>query len=264
MNARILPPTLTSYDLLKTFAVVTMIIDHIGACFYPDDLWWRVVGRLSVPVWLFLVGFAKSRDMSAPLWIGTAIIFATNAMVGQAVLPLCILATILASRLAIDPVMRAVAQKPSALYPLAALMFVLTIPLAAVVDYGASVFLFVMLGYMVRNQDSLPFNKSQIFTFAIVAGLLHAAMQVVVFFGFDGTQKLIAAAGIMGVAMGLTRFAAKIYDGADHKVPSVLQGVLRFCGRRSLEIYVAHLVVFKVAALLMGVEGYGLFNFHIY
>jgi peptidoglycan/LPS O-acetylase OafA/YrhL len=202
--------------------------------------------------------------MSAPLWIGTAIIFATNAVVGQPVLPLCILATILASRLAIDPVMRAVARKPSALYPLAALMFVLTIPLAAAVDYGASVFLFVMLGYMVRNQDSLPFNKSQIFTFAVVAALLHGAMQVVVFFGFDGVQKIVAETAIMAVALALTRFSPRTYDDATLKMPAAVQGCVRFCGRRSLEIYVVHFALFKIAALRLGVEGYSLFNFHMY
>ena len=41
---RKLPQELTSYDLLKTLAVVTMIIDHIGLYFFPDDVGWRIVG----------------------------------------------------------------------------------------------------------------------------------------------------------------------------------------------------------------------------
>ncbi len=47
---KILPRDLTSYDLLKTLAVILMIIDHVGHHFFPDEMWFRVVGRLCVPI----------------------------------------------------------------------------------------------------------------------------------------------------------------------------------------------------------------------
>ena len=45
---KVLPRELTSYDFLKTFAVVFMVIDHAGFFFFPDNDWMRVAGRLSV------------------------------------------------------------------------------------------------------------------------------------------------------------------------------------------------------------------------
>ena len=51
-----LPKNITSYDLFKTLALVLMIADHIGFYFYPNELWLRAFGRLSAPMWLFLIG----------------------------------------------------------------------------------------------------------------------------------------------------------------------------------------------------------------
>ena len=65
-----LPRDLTSYDFLKAVAVLLMVIDHVGFYFYPDQQWFRVFGRLCVPIWFFLIGYARSRDLSLYLWGG--------------------------------------------------------------------------------------------------------------------------------------------------------------------------------------------------
>ncbi len=53
----------TNYHL-KLLAAATMVIDHIGVVFYPDQVWFRVVGRLSFPlfVWLLVQGEAHSQN----------------------------------------------------------------------------------------------------------------------------------------------------------------------------------------------------------
>ena len=55
---------LTSYHL-KLVAAVTMVIDHVGVVFYPEDNWFRIVGRISFPlfVWLLVQGEAHTRDI---------------------------------------------------------------------------------------------------------------------------------------------------------------------------------------------------------
>ena len=40
---------------LKLIALVTMIIDHVGAIFFPQFIWLRYIGRLSMPIYAFLV-----------------------------------------------------------------------------------------------------------------------------------------------------------------------------------------------------------------
>lgn len=40
---------------LKVIAILAMTIDHIGAFLYPEDLWFRIVGRLTIPIIAFLI-----------------------------------------------------------------------------------------------------------------------------------------------------------------------------------------------------------------
>lgn len=58
------PMGLTNYHL-KLIAAITMLIDHIGVVFYPDVAWLRVIGRVSFPlfIWLLVQGEAHTRDI---------------------------------------------------------------------------------------------------------------------------------------------------------------------------------------------------------
>ena len=54
-----------SQEGLKVLACVTMLLDHVGAVFYPGCLWLRAVGRLAFPLYCFLLveGAAHTRNM---------------------------------------------------------------------------------------------------------------------------------------------------------------------------------------------------------
>lgn len=55
------------YDYLKVFAIITMIIDHIGYFLYPEIMWLRVIGRLAFPIFFFLIGRNGSSRISYEL-----------------------------------------------------------------------------------------------------------------------------------------------------------------------------------------------------
>jgi len=57
-------PGLTSYHL-KLIAALTMLVDHIGVLFYSDADWLRAIGRISFPlfVWLLVQGEAHTKDV---------------------------------------------------------------------------------------------------------------------------------------------------------------------------------------------------------
>ena len=257
------PAILTSHDLLKTFAVIIMVIDHIGYYFYPEDMWWRAVGRIGFPIWFYLIGHASNRDFSPRLVGGALILMAMDIVTGMPVFPLNALVTIMILRLVLDRVMVPVARDFRMVWPMTALFALLFLPTNAIVEYGTLALMFAMLGYMVKNQETLGFRKEGVQNFMLVISLLFVVLQCFVF-GFDAAQMIFMAAGTMGVCLVLLYFKAREFPVLDTKIPFYIKWFARFCGRRTLEIYVAHLVLFKIAALAMGRDGMGLFSFKFF
>ena len=44
-----------SSSTLKIIAAVTMVIDHIGLVFLPEQIFWRIIGRISFPLFALLL-----------------------------------------------------------------------------------------------------------------------------------------------------------------------------------------------------------------
>ena len=51
---------------LKILALVTMIIDHVGAVFFPEWIWLRYIGRLAMPIYTFLLvqGYVYTKNFT--------------------------------------------------------------------------------------------------------------------------------------------------------------------------------------------------------
>ena len=51
-------------NALKFLAAIFMLFDHIGLLFFPTQIWWRIVGRLSMPLFAFAIaeGCRYTRD----------------------------------------------------------------------------------------------------------------------------------------------------------------------------------------------------------
>lgn len=50
--------------MIKVIAYITMLIDHIGLCFFPQCLWLRAIGRVSMPIFSYgiAVGYHHTRQ----------------------------------------------------------------------------------------------------------------------------------------------------------------------------------------------------------
>ncbi len=243
-----LPKELTSYDFLKTFAVVFMIIDHIGWYFFPEDNWWRVVGRLCVPVWFFLIGYANSRDLSPRLWMGAFILFCGDLIAGQYFFPLNILATMIIVRLFIDQIMERSLHTTNTFWAINTLLFLLILPSGMLFEYGTQGFILAILGYLMRRRHELPEQKDLINTYFAFAMGSFVAMQFILF-NLTEPQLITLIAGLLLVMGSLYVFKAANYPKLTKKLPRPLIWVFQFGGRRTLEIYVAHLLLFKALGM---------------
>ncbi len=56
-------------DTLKLVAILTMLIDHIGYLLFPDQIVWRMIGRLSFPIFAFLVARGARLTRSQPRYL---------------------------------------------------------------------------------------------------------------------------------------------------------------------------------------------------
>ncbi len=50
--------------MIKLIAMATMLIDHIGAVFFPNVIWLRIIGRISFPLfaWGIAMGYIRTRN----------------------------------------------------------------------------------------------------------------------------------------------------------------------------------------------------------
>lgn len=254
MDRKALPSDLTSYDFVKFAALALMVVDHVGAFIYMDEQWLRVVGRLSAPIWLFLVGYARSRDFSDRMWIAAAILAGFSYFTGG-LLPFSILCTMLLARILIDPLMNFIRQNPSTLYPISVMLFFGTLFTSGLFEYGTCAMLVVMVGYMTRNRESLPFTHDQFLQYtAIVAGG-YFLVQAYYFFVFDFYQQIFAGIGLLMVFLGMTAFQPRVYPELTKKMPRPLVWLVQVGGRYSLEFYVAHLILLRAVMTYNSLSG---------
>lgn len=47
--------------MIEWVALLTMLIDHVGYTFFPDEEIWRIIGRVAFPLYAFLMAFGIER-----------------------------------------------------------------------------------------------------------------------------------------------------------------------------------------------------------
>lgn len=243
-----LSPTLTSYDFIKCATVMFMFIDHVGAFFLTDESWWRVFGRLGFPVWFFLAGYSRGREVSQTLWVGAALLISGNMVLGQYILPMNALVTYIAIRLTIAYIAkRAFSNVEMLIYGFVGLVF-LSIPTNFMFEYGTLAFLLAMVGYAVRNKDDLGVGNITRIIFCGVAVLTVATLQSFLF-GFDKIQSIVCIFEICVVGVLLMFFRPAEFPSVTKFLPGPVAAIIRFGGRYTLEIYVFHLLAIKIFLL---------------
>ena len=81
MEIRVANKGLTG-NQLKLIAVITMTIDHIGLAFFPQQMLFRVIGRLAFPIYAYMIAEGCVYTRSMGRYLGT---LAAAAAVCQAV-----------------------------------------------------------------------------------------------------------------------------------------------------------------------------------
>jgi len=238
-----LPKELTSYDLLKSLAVITMGIDHVGLYLFSEQHEFRIIGRMSMPIWLFLVGYANTRDFSPAFLIGGVVLVMMNIISGQGLFVLNILFTIILVRFLIDRIMYCFFKNTESMFFITGAIILLIIVTDIFFDYGTHAFLFAMFGYLVRHKDRLVLSNNFILIFMGLITIIHCLYQQFAF-DFSAYESLWASSGVLLVCLMMRRFKSLVYKGSN-KVPGFVSGAMKVMGRYSLEFYVIHILLLQ-------------------
>jgi hypothetical protein len=253
LSAKIFPPRpdlpadITTLDILKSAAVVLMIIDHVGWLLFPQFEMLRVLGRLCVPLWFFLIGYARSRDIPARWMVGGIILLASSLVVGLPALPLSVLFTMALIRLCLDPFWR-LAERHGVYFWWFILLFVFFGYVTnLVVEYGTLGFALACCGYAIRHRQEVDDAFGQTMHRTVPEVLMMAVLLAFGFietlsFGFSIMGVMVLTAGLLGEYFILQNFEAKTLPGTAGKPHAPL---LQFMGRYTLEIYVIHILILK-------------------
>ena len=257
---------LTSYDLLKSLALLGMIVDHLGFYLFPDQPWIQAVARIVGPTWFFLFGYSRSRALSWQLLAATSVLAVVSFVVGIGIFPLSALMSLIVVRITIDPLARRMLRGWPAFCGYAALLVLLVLPSAALFEYGTLVLLAGMLGYIVRHdavvQTARRRNTTLIAMWFITVAAVTGAEEIVL--RFSPLPFIVMAAG-QGVTFALLcRFRPASYPDLTRRLSKPVAAALRFCGRHTLEIYVAHLLLFKVLACILEPGRFPFLRFQVF
>ncbi len=243
-------------DLWKALALILITLDHYGLFLDPEQDWWRVFGRASLPVWFFFVGFARSRNVPWTwLFIGVGLtaldLWYEDFDVAET--PLNIVLGFALIRLALPWIEERVWPYRGRLLAFLALLVAL-LPIAGHgVEYGTEGWLLALVGLAHRRWLERPDREALLrrIGLAALAGGAFCAVEIDDF-AFDPPQAIalvILVAAVSAMLVGFRR------DVSSWQPPAPVAAILRLGGRHSLMLYAGQIVLFTLAAVALGDDG---------
>jgi TraX protein len=158
------------YDLLKVVAIAAMIIDHVNDYEGLHSKLLTAVGRIAMPLFLFLVGYNRSTRIRGSLWLALVCIAPLQWELRSTPLPLNILFSVVASRLFFRWGPRFGFMESPQLQVVLSLAVVLSGPMSLVWEYGTIGMLWALYGRLRRER-----HRSTGLTGAVASVLLVLA-----------------------------------------------------------------------------------------
>jgi peptidoglycan/LPS O-acetylase OafA/YrhL len=258
-----LPPTATSrsvttIDLWKTAALLLILIDHLGFFIWMDQPWMMAVGRAALPIFFFLIGFARTRAVPWSWWAAGLVLTALDGwrLMGDGWPTLNIMFNFALIRLTLPLIERHVLGVWWRVAMFAALLAALMNVTGQWLEYGTEGWLLALVGLAHRRAreagPDTPRNPAWLTRRALgaFATLAFIAMQIMDY-EFAVLETWIMAACVIAVSGLLLMFRNQTVSFSP---PSPIAAALRFFGRRSLEIYMAQVAGLMALGMALGID----------
>ena len=185
-------------------------------------------------------------------WIGGLLLTLGNIIVGLPILPLNALFTIIAIRWTVDSIAPLVRKQELLFWAVAAGLVVLFTPTDHLAEYGSLGLIFGIFGWLVRNVATVENGARKKVQYAIFAFLAFIGVQQwgPMGFGFSVPQFCVMTFCTAITCVALFYFRSVTYPGFA-KAGRPVVWLTKFMGRNTLEIYVVHLLLFKLVILCL-------------
>ncbi len=227
-----------SQDILKALALLTMILDHLGLYFFPDESWLRSVGRNSHIIWLFFVGYNFKENTKL---LGTVLYCAVFVLIIRdlyhlKLLPLNILFTIIICRMALKLYLKN-AVKDNVLnelrWNILVIICISLTPLANLAfEYGTVGFLIAIYGYNLKHKVGNLLSQSILLSIIITIGNINVLKST-----YDECILRL-------IVINLTMYILYKFKPITFNIHGIMKYIINISARYSLYLYCMHLLVF--------------------
>lgn len=223
-------------DLLKILALVTMVIDHLGFFFFPEQEWMRIIGRFTMPVFCFFAGYNFKKPHGLILLYG-ALLYMITTLVFYSFITTNILIPIFLGQVYLW-FTKASFKNFYTNYCHVIFLALLWPFTKDYLDYGTLTIALMALGYSVQKDP----NQMKIMAFiAVVLSLFHT------FAVFDPVYNFTIGYKIAVVAVAIIEYM--LFIAVDPATPVAWD--IKPISRNMLFIYFAHLAVFQIIFFAM-------------
>jgi len=228
----------TTYDLLKTVLLLLMIIDHLGYFFAPEWPTFRAIGRACAPAWFFLAGYSARRTrMDYMLWLGAAVMVTWQTFYMKETFPLNILMALGFVKY-FAPRLDNIYKSPFLIIIVFVLMAALNLATYNILEYGTLSMMVGLWGYWLANDKEGEY--APLINGWGTAAIFYFIIHQWIYFDFDALNGILMSWGVLLMYFTLKRFTVKPINGGN------ATGLLHFCGRQTLLIYIVHFLIFAV------------------
>lgn len=235
-------PESSNHDLLKAIALMIMIIDHIGFFFFPKISLLRAIGRITVPIWFFLIGYNfKNINNSIKLLILAALFLQIiSIIISKNISILNVLWTMVICKYILYYYQNIIYKVD---WFFVTLISIIIYPITSLIfEYGSLAIIISIWGYNCR------FNTESKIIGAITIAFLYCYIEIKEF-KFDILESAICI-----IFANIIIYILYNYQFTILKIRKFFKYFINIGSRYSLFLYVSHIILFNLLKLKIAIS----------
>ncbi|MDR2760578.1 MAG: conjugal transfer protein TraX [Rickettsiales bacterium] len=226
------------YDILKNIAFFIMLVDHFGFYLFQNIFFLRVIGRMSMPIFVILYGYSYKKSNPQILIFGV-IAFLARLRFGYQVFPLNILYTMYISGFALPPLKNYYdnMKRRGCFALFLAMFFTPLLAVSIVFEYGALILYLMFFGALLKKEKKDAGDYSTFFVI-FLSLIFYASMDI----GFVTSYMVIIFTCFFCLFYFLIKKHSSLRNPVYVKSKS-LDLCLLFFSRFSLYLYPIHILL---------------------